>query len=348
VKVLLLQEMSGVHTNLASGLRELGVNVDLACNGDGFKRYNSDINLGSINGGFNSHLERAKKQIELSSNFDLYDVIQTISPSPFYTGLKYFLEQRLLKSRAKKIYIAAGSDSIYRNHVKELEYFPPHNWDEKVKGYNVFKSQLLRFDEVIPVCWEYEYAMKKAGINCQRIVPFPINLTEHQVVRNNSNAKIIVYHPLNRVNLNFDFKGTLLIEKAFELLRENYSDIADFISKGNMTHQEYNEFTNSVDIVVDQTYSYSYGMSGAIGLAKGQVVLSGQESVTKNSGHYVDSPVLNFKPEVQDIYNKIEKLIIDRKLIQDLSEKSRMFAEEYHCHIKVAAQYLDIYQSDNL
>lgn len=343
MKVLLLQEMSGVHTNLASGLRSLGVDVDLACNGDGFKKYSSDINLGDITGGLASHLDRAMKQIKLSKRFNEYDVIQTISPSPFYTGLRAYLERALLCSSAKKIYIAAGSDSIYRKHVKELDYCPPHNWAEKVKGYELLQSQLTKFDEVIPVCWEYQYSINKAGIKPHDIIPFPINLSGCEFINRGKKDKIIVYHPLNRTNLNFDFKGTLIIEEAFKLLRIKYSNVAEFISKGGMTHQEYNYFTDSVDIIVDQAYSHSYGMSGAIGLAKGQVVLSGQEFITKSNNHYKQSPILNIKPTVQDIYNKIESLILDRKAISDISQASRSFAEKYHCHVKVAEKYLELY-----
>ena len=326
MKILLLHEMSGVHTELKDGLAKLGVKADIATYGDGWKKYKSDIHLGTIQPNIKSHIERLWRQSLLTKRLKSYSVIQLISPNPFYRPISPFLENIVFNGDRKLIYIAAGSDAIYRQHVKQLKYFPPHNWQES-HNYHKLDSMLRSFNHVVPVCWEYEYCMQSAGIKTEPLMPFPIDLTRFTPKKLATGQKIIIFHPLNRTDLRYDFKGTLIIQKAFETLRQKHGDIAEFICAGGMPHSEYERLTESVDIIVDQAYSYSYGMSAAYGLANGKVVLSGMEEQAK-SLHYAESPVINIKPEVDDIVTKIDELLTDRKKIQLIGEQSRAFAEK--------------------
>lgn len=335
--------MSGVHTELKNAFLSLGVEAHIATHGDGWKRYPSDLNLGSIQPGLMSHLDRLTRQISLIDEIRKYDVIQLISPNPFYRPISRFLESIIFEGDSKCIYIAAGSDAIYRKHTRDLEYYPPHNWSEN-HDYDRLKHMLTKFDRVVPVCWEYEYCMRQADIHTEKIIPFPVNLEKTHPHRLAGNKKLKIFHPLNRNNLAYDFKGTLIIREAFERLEKEYGKYADFICAGGMTYTEYADFTRDVDIIVDQAFSYSYGMSAAYGLANGRVVLSGLESVAR-SGHYASCPIINIKPNVDDIFNKIEILIRDKEKIRRIGEESRFFAETFHCSKKVALQYLHLYQA---
>ncbi len=349
MKVLLLQEMSGVHTELRKALREMNMQADIATLGDFFKGYNSDINLGNPGIGYKNAANRFYQQIKNIGNFKKYDIIQSISPAPYISFLDSIIDDFATKNN-KKVFIAAGSDPIYLNFVRELDYFPPHihfdRWtdEERQIHYKKFIKKLKNsYNKIVPVCWEYKYAMQKAGLKPEDVIAFPIDTNKNKPVKKD-NQKIKVFHPLNRTDLNYDFKGTLLIQKAFENLAIKYPEV-EFISKGNMTHTEYNKFTDNVDIIVDQCYSYSYGMSAAYGLAKGKIVLSGLEDIVKQEKHYAECPVINIKPTVEDIVEKLEKLLQQREKITQLSDESRCFAEKYHDSIKVAKKYLELYQS---
>ena len=344
MKVLLFQEMSGVHTELKKALMNIGIEAHIATHGDGFKRYSSDIQLGSISGSLGSHFDRIKSQFSLARKFDNYDVIQTISPNPFYRPASIFLDKILFNADCKKVYVAAGSDAIYREHVRELGYYPPHDWFHNSKRYNHLKRHLNNFDHIVPVCWEYKYSMEQAGFSPEPVIPFPIDLEKFKPSSRNGRRKIRFFHPLNRSNLKYDFKGTLIIQKAFKILEERYSDVAEFICKGNMTHKEYDVFTDSVDVIVDQLYSYSYGMSAALGLAKGKVVFSGLE-VDTHVDHFKECPVINTKPDVFDLISKIEMLILRDISLIDIQHESRNFAEKNHCAIKVASSFIKLYQT---
>lgn len=342
MKILLLHEFSGVHTELRKGLRSLGLEADIATYGDYYKNYPSDLDIGAIEPNFSSKLDRLRKQIDFPNKFKKYDVIQTISPDPFTRILRPFLEKLIFSEKSKSVYVAAVSDAIYRKHIRELAYCPPHDWTEKHSVYRL-KKLLKKINKVIPICWDYKYCMERAKITTEPVMPFPIDMPRIKKLDVGNNRKIIVFHPLNRENLLYDFKGTLIIQEAFKYLSKRYSDIADFICAGGMNHREYADFTKNVDIIVDQSYSFSYGMSAAYGLANGQVVLSGMEEAARE-GHYLECPIINITPSKENIIKKIENLILNREKIREISDDSRQYAEKFHDTRKVAERFLKIYK----
>jgi len=343
MKVLLLQEMSGVHTELKNGLIKLGIDAQIATLGDGLKGYSTDLFLGSNKNGIIPSINRATTQLMKIKTFNEFDVIQTISPNPFHKFISPIMEKFIFSGSKKLIYIAAGSDAIYRKHVRDLEYYPPHDWYDNEREYNRLSKMLKEFSTIVPVCWEYKYAMSKAGYSTEPIMPFPINLEKHSFKEFKPTKRINIFHPINRPNtLSFDFKGTKLIQEVFDELSKKYTNV-NFISKGGLNHKEYNLLVDKMDIIVDQTYSYSYGMSAAYGLAKGQVVLSGLEEQAKDNEYYKNCPIINIKPNKDDIKNKIEYLINNQEVVVDLSLKSRLFAEKYHDNIAVAQRFIELY-----
>lgn len=348
MKVLLLHEMSGVHTELRAGLRQIGVEADIATYGDGFKGYPTDINIGVARKDALSNIGRIVRQMLLASKSTSYDVIQFISPNSFHQVIAPLVNEFILRSHTKTIYIAAGSDAIYRKHVRELSYYPPHDWFDRPKEYRRLKSILGRVSRVVPVCWEYGYAMERAGIKATRpVVPFPIEIDKSRLKRLGDSRKIKILHPVNRPNMSFDFKGTLIINEAFKILESKYPNDVQCESVGGLGHKEYDELTDSVDVIVDQVYSYSYGMSAAYGLAKGKVVLSGLEEQAVRVGHYQYSPVINITPDVNSIVDAIGRLISSRNKLREIGARSVAFAEQYHDRDKVASVFASIYSNVN-
>ena len=86
-------------------------------------------------------------------------------------------------------------------------------------------------------------------------------------------------------------------------------------------------------------------MSAAYGLAQGKVVLSGLEDPASSYGHYVDCPVVNLRPDVEQIVSVLEDLILDRPRVRRIGEASRVFAERHHDHLRVGQQFIDIYSA---
>ena len=340
MKILLLHEMSGVHTNLKFGLEKIGHEVDIATYGDGWKQYPSGINIGRTGSDISAKFSRLWGNFSLIKIFSYYDVVQIISPDPFFPPISKVILNALMGSSAKKVYIAAGSDAIYRKYVRELKYFPPHDWFENTKKFQKLKDMLLQFDAVVPVCWEYKYCMNRADIKTTSVIPFPI--IENEQVKRSSSNRIRVFHPINRPNHKFDFKGTEIIESAFADLRGKYESKADFISKGGLPYKDYLREAAKADIIVDQVYSYSYGMSAAIGLRQGQVVLSGREDDIKSERFYAESPIINITPDKEDVKNRIAECLSD-SFISDVGKQGFRFAAEHHDAATVAKAYEALY-----
>ena len=127
MRVLLLHEMSGVHTELKAGLIEIGIDTKIATFGDGWKKYRSDISLGLQSGIANGAINKIHSQIKLLKSLNEFDVVQSIAPIPFFSPLNQQFQAVAANQVDKFFYIAAGSDAIYRKHVKSLPYYPPHS-----------------------------------------------------------------------------------------------------------------------------------------------------------------------------------------------------------------------------
>ena len=90
MKILLIGEFSGLHSNLMRGLIKLGCDVEMISLGDTFKKFDSGINVSSVKKFPFSLLEN-----ELSIPFKnlvqrlgRYDVVQFVNPLVTHTRLQ--------------------------------------------------------------------------------------------------------------------------------------------------------------------------------------------------------------------------------------------------------------------
>ena len=81
MKILLLGEYSNLHWTLAEGLRELGCDVTVASDGDGFKNYRRDINLERRSSSIADTFSTFRSVFGNLKNFKGYDVVQLINPA---------------------------------------------------------------------------------------------------------------------------------------------------------------------------------------------------------------------------------------------------------------------------
>jgi glycosyltransferase involved in cell wall biosynthesis len=211
------------------------------------------------------------------------------------------------------------------------------------------KPQALKFNEklangvdgIIPVMYEYEVAYRNHPKYLSTI-PLSIATDKIRYTPNIVKDKIVVFHGLNR----YGFKGTKIVEEAFETLSSRYPDDLELIIDGNLPLDEYLELISRVNIIIDQVFSYSCGMNALYSLAMGKVVFGGAEPDSLESLNIDSSPVVNIKPEAEDIVKKVEYFLQNREKIEKLGYKSRRFVERYHDSEVVARQYLDIWERD--
>lgn len=340
--MLLLHEFSGVHTELRSGLREIGIEALTANFGDHFRRFPTDITLGNTANTAWGSLSRATRQLELVGRFQNFDIVQSITASVFNPIVSWFLEAAVLRNpRQAFVYLAASGDTVYRRHVRALPYAPKLDWYERpaqaARENRVFDAA----SAIVAGAWDYAFAFRREGYT-PGFIPFPVMTRRIQFREIGQRKKLRVLHPLNRA-AGDDYKGTSFIKAAFARLQEKFRGDVEFIAAGGLPFAEYMELANSCDVLVDQAFTMSYGMSAIYALAQGKAVLSGRESVTEEFACYRQSPVINIAPDISDIADKLEALLSDRVRLQEVGAASRRHAEHYHDAIVVAEQYRQIY-----
>jgi len=349
VKVLLLGDFSALHKNLQEGLQELGHEVVLASTGDGWKAVERDIDLSMHRKGtIGKVLNRLDfyKKISAFSGFDVVQIInagffpQKIFPLKFvFDGLK--------RKNGKIFLLAAGDDSFFwRYGRKRLKYGPFNDflkYDLKAttdpsEKYNYFKKNKYIADSVngiIPIMYEYEKSYE-GHLNLLQAIPIPINISKIDYRPNVVKQKIVIFHGLNR----YGFKGTRFVEEAFSILRARYTNDLELIIDGKMSLSKYLDLMSRTNIVIDQVWSHSCGVNAIYALAMGKIVLGGAEPESLKSLGLVSSPVINIKPDVNNIVSIIEGLLEQRESFEELGFASRLFAEKVHSHIKIAEKYL--------
>jgi hypothetical protein len=355
MKILLLGDFSSLHVNLKIGLEKIGHKCDLATSGDSYKKTSkSDLPFPNSNNKFRLFFERLLFPFLHLKKYYGYDVVQLINTDVFgfkKYGYNQFLINKI-KQNNKKLFLAAcGTDSYVYNSRNKFEYNPydssilidlknknPYTHSSYIKN-DLFVLSLV--DKIIPSM--YSYSLAYNSFNKLSIpIPLPLDLDVieflPQVFKNN---KIIIFHGLNRPG----FKGTSIIETAMKKIKLKYPEKVEIIIEGNLPLKEYLKILNKTNIVIDQCLSYDYGMNAVYAMAKGKVVLSGNEFESKKYFNRFDIPVINILPSVDDIFLKLEKIVLNPNTIIELGLKSRLFVEAFHDSIKIAQQYINIWNS---
>ena len=166
-------------------------------------------------------------------------------------------------------------------------------------------------------------------------VPLRINLDNFLFLPpiNHSNPLVIVHSPSKT-----KIKGTKYIIDAIDKLKDKYS--LDFRLLTDMPNSEVIINFSEADIVIDQLLIGEYGMVSIEGMAMGKPV------VCFLNEKYFDENVLLppiWNANEINIYEKLEQLISNYKLREDLGNRGREFVEHYHDSDIVAAKMKNIY-----
>ncbi len=351
MNILLAGEFSGLHSNLAKGLRKLGHNVTVISSGDSWKGFEADVLIDPKTKPLARHLQCLSAIVRMKK----FDVVQFVNPIcfPVNPRFNYWMIKLLLSKNSRTFLMAAGDDAYYwKNGAERLDKYTP--FDDMLK-YDLKNSvticqdpRYVEFNEhlasavtkIIPCAFDYWVCYK--GIdNLTAPIPLPVDLTEFEYTPNVvKNGKVRVFHGLNRVGM----KGTRYVEKAFEILKQKYSSEAEFIIEGRLPFPAYIKAMKEANIVVDQVNSYGWGLNAAMGLALGRVVVSGAEPEALGAFGLETSPLINIRPSVDDIVSQVATLIENKKGLLAIGEESRLFAEKMHDSVKVASRFIKVWE----
>lgn len=350
MKILLIGEYSALHKNLKEGLEELGHKAIIVSTGDGFKRIESDILIGTDKSGLAGKADIRWNWIKRLSDFSGFDVVQFINPFVFpanFFPVRIFIN-KIIKNNTKSFLLGAGDDAYFWKYGKErLKYGPfddflrydlkqPSHYYQTQKAMNFNQWMVGKVNAVIPIMYEYQISYQGSS-KMANTIPIPINCNKIEYQENKVGNKLVVFHGLNR----YGFKGTRHVEAAFDILKKKYPNDLELIIDGKMPLDNYLEVMRRTNVIIDQVYSHSCGLNALYALAMGKVVLGGAEPIAFPSLGIESSPVINIEPTAEDIVSKVEQLLENKQKISEMGLHSRMFAEQVHSHTKIAAKYLD-------
>ena len=101
---------------------------------------------------------------------------------------------------------------------------------------------------------------------------------------------------------------------------------------------------NTCDVILDQLYSYTPAMNALTAMGKGLILVGGGEPENYEIIQETElRPIINVLPSEEDVYQKLEQLVLHPERINELSKESRLYVERHHDHTKVAQQYIDFW-----
>lgn len=359
MKILLVGEFSGFFLNLKQGFKNLGHEVTLAANGDGWKQIpGADMPLfrtGDSSPAKKIYYKLLKPLIH-KNDLKGYDVVLLVHENAYRPYINSVMV-KALKENNSSLYVSIAGNcySLYKAWAKgELGYY---TFDDNPLKHEMYTGKSLRCimtrrteeyvdsiaDGIIPVMYEYAVGVRHLK-NTLPTIPLPFDSQSVEYSENIPKGKLVFYHGILREK----DKGTAYIREAFDIIASKYPNDVEMLVLGNLPFKEYLEVLRKTNVLVDQCKEHCWGMNACYGMAQGKVVLGGASRNSLKEFGLSQSPVIHIKPQVSQIVQQIEYVLENRGNIRTMGHKSRMFVEDFHDCNKIAKAYLEAWrQKDN-
>jgi hypothetical protein len=360
MKILLLGEYSNLHATLADGLRLLGHEVTVASDGCKWMENDRDINLARPGYDLYNSINYLFRINKIFKNFTGFDVVQIKNPSFLDLKIKRNLAfYRFLKKNNGKVFLGAfGTDYFWEKlciENKTLRYSDLFIGNNPLDIYkcewsgNQFEDANVEMAEtcngIVSCLYEYYKAYEPYYKNKLGYIPLPIN-TDFLGYKQKGTEQDKIKFFIGIQKLKTKLKGTDVMLEELLRIQQTYPNEVQVNSATSLSWNQYVKIMSESHILLDQLYSYTPGMNGLIGMSQGLVLVGGGEpemyELLNESGN---RPIINVLPSKEDIYNKLENLVLNKKDIPEISANSRRFVEVNHNYIQVAQQYVDFWNS---
>jgi hypothetical protein len=381
MKILLLGEYSGVHTNLAKALREDNHEVTLIHDGDSFKGFKADYILDykkfSVKNKFLNIFIRLYYLILLLTGirgvFQIfrhkkillslkgYDVVQLINPVYLngYGALVNLIYFFYLKKNNRKVFLCAlGDDYIYCRYaldgnlkysmydnlkVKNIRYFLHASMHLWGLGYKSLNLIIAkRVNGIIPGLYDYYKAYSRFS-NVTNIVPIIVSIDNDIKPIDIKEYPINIFHGWQpKRHLH---KGNHLFDQAVKKLIAKYPGKINYKIVSGVPYDKYIKLFEDSHVFLDQCYSYDCGVNALLAMAKGKVVFSGFEDEVKDYYKLNSLPIINALPNVEKILLQLENIINNIDILPLYSVNSINFILLEHSKSKILAKYKKIWNN---
>ncbi|MGJ8685271.1 MAG: glycosyltransferase [Nonlabens sp.] len=379
MRILLIGEYSGFHNSLKSGLQELGHEVTLVGDGDGFKKFPVDIEVGSdyfrrdwlrekvkvawwkLTGNNLEDQIRLARFRESEHLMKGYDIIQFINSNPFgcEANVEWEMIDYLLKNNGKAYLAACGDDYPYAQYLTQehegYSILTPYHEDASLKkhfahtfkylqkGYQSnYENLLARCEAIIPSHVDFKMALENES-KSTKMIPCAVVLKNLELEQNHITTPVEIFMGINRGN--YHKKGIPYFEKALKIIKEKYANRVNITVAENLPYQEYIKSYKKCHVLLDQVLSYDQGYNSLEAMAQGKVVFAGAGLPFLKAYHLKTAPLIDAQPDVDDLVEQLSHLIDNPDELFKIGQEARTFIEKYHDSVIVARQYQEIYIS---
>ena len=361
MKILLLGDYSNVHATLARGLRELGHEVTVASDGDGWKNYPRDIDLyRDLNWGVLKTLRYFWHLVKEFRKFRGYDVVQLINPvflplkaermMPFYNYLRRHNKRVFLGAFGMDHYwVKAGldcttfrySDFNMGNEVRESEDNDIwiRDWLRGAKGeLNQFIAN--NCDGIIAGLYEYYASYLPYYKEKLQYIPFPIATQAEVTISSEAPTRVRFFIGIQKSRS--EYKGTDIMLRALERVAQELPDRCEIVKVESVPFAEYVKLMHHSDVILDQLYSYTPAMNALEAMARGLIVVGGAEPEHYALMQEEDlRPIFNVLPNEQSVYEVLREIALHPERVPQLKRDSITYIRKHHDYVKVAQRYLE-------
>lgn len=362
MKILLLGEYSNVHATLAEGLKALGHEVTVASGGDAWKNYPRDIDLKRRSMNMADSLRFVWRLERIIPRLKGFDVVQLINP--VFLDIKaerIYRYYRMLRSGNRTMilgafgmdhyWVKAGLDcTTFRYSDFNIAHEVRHSKDndqwirdwlygEKGRLNRMIASDC---DAIVSGLYEYDASYRPYFADKLRFIPFPVNPDGITSAEPHHGDKIRFFIGIQRSRS--AYKGTDIMLRALERVCRERPGRCEMVKVESVPFEQYERLMNSSDVILDQLYSYTPAMNALLGMAKGLVVVGGAEPENYEILGDTDlHPIVNVEPKEESVYQALLWLTDHPEQVSLLRKQSREYVLRYHHYIKVAQQYIELY-----
>ena len=358
MRILLLGELSGVHQELAPGLRALGHEVVVGHSRQAAPGFSSDIPFfrpAPGDGGPTEMLRDIASQLFNAPKLTGFDIVQVITPKFFNWKIHGPMMRYLKRNNGRMVVINTACTSDYHRRVAELSYRPCKEclkFDLKADRCiydrpDEVRAEHLAFelaDAIVATHYEYDFALADTPFADKVVgIPLPIDIGRHRPSPMPPVDRVRIWYGETR----YGFKGSAFILPALDRLKAGpLGDQVEIVKTGRLAFDDYLAFLKTLHIVIDQASSYGMGMNALYALARGRVTLTGAEPETLDfvGVSERDNPMVNILPDVDHIHNALAGLVERKAGLAELGERSAGYIAKYHAADVIAAHYAALYR----
>ncbi|WP_455671535.1 glycosyltransferase [Phocaeicola sp.] len=365
MKILLIGEYYNVHWTLAYSLRNLGHQVDILSNGNLW--HNASDYLSSMNNPTRWGIVKYTfNLLKVLPQLRGYDVVQLINPFFFELKAELLLYVfQYLKKNNKKIFLGGFESDYYsistcmdNTTFRYSEFYANGIYrdtiDNRMSIINWMHGYKGKLNRIIAnecngiLTGSYESYVSYASRFAEKtiFIPYPIQVMAQPECPPPNVEKIKFY--ISMIHHREESKGKDKLYSALYTMHYKRPDECEIKATTSTLYDEYDHLMDGCDVILDQLYSYSPSMCALHAMSKGIVVVGGgEERYYKLLGEEKLRPIINVRPENNDIYEKLEYLLDNKNKVSQLSADSIAYIKKYHDPIEVAKQCLEFWRQNN-